>query len=418
MPRALLFLAFLASVASAAQAQTVSYFETKTYASGLAAGPDGNLWFPQGDSLGYMNSLGQLALVSTPHRPTGAITMGPDGQIWFARAGGIDSGPLHDGTFESHDAGVDPVSLAAGPDGNIWFGYAGGVGRMTPTGTTTLFPVVSQSGYPEYVYDMTSGPDGNIWFADYLSCGLRSITPAGQVASLSGYVGALRITSAHGALWITRLNLNSVTQVSPSGTTNGVYDGPYMDSGGVPTAAKARPSYPGALTAGADGRVWFGTENPVIGSVSPAGDLKFVALSNAPFGVTDLVAGADGNIWATTYPIAYNCVTPCPPPPATAPIGILRINLVNPAPRVTGFDNRNPRVMAIFGAGFVPDSVIQWNGVARTTIYVSPFEVRLSPEDSATAGARGGAFVVHNAAPGGGDSLPIILPSPRHRVVH
>jgi streptogramin lyase len=60
-----------------------------------------------------------------------------------------------------------PSEITAGPDGNIWFTefYGDKIGRITPSGTVTEFPIpTARSNPPDYI---TSGPDGNLWFGEH-----------------------------------------------------------------------------------------------------------------------------------------------------------------------------------------------------------------------------------------------------------
>src|SRR5437868_9389475 len=69
-----------------------------------------------------------------------------------------------------------PFDLTAGPDGNLWFtDGAGEIGRITPSGAITEFPVSSGS------FHITAGPDGNLWFTGYSTGEIRPITPAGRI---------------------------------------------------------------------------------------------------------------------------------------------------------------------------------------------------------------------------------------------
>jgi virginiamycin B lyase len=60
--------------------------------------------------------------------------------------------------------------IVAGPDGNMWFTYiirdkrtanAGKIGRITPQGTVSLYPIPIEHFEP---FAITVGPDKNIWF--------------------------------------------------------------------------------------------------------------------------------------------------------------------------------------------------------------------------------------------------------------
>ena len=58
--------------------------------------------------------------------------------------------------------------ITSGPDGNLWFTEshilsvgANEIGRITPSGTITEFPIPTSYGAPTGI---TAGPDGNLWF--------------------------------------------------------------------------------------------------------------------------------------------------------------------------------------------------------------------------------------------------------------
>ena len=52
--------------------------------------------------------------------------------------------------------------IVGGPDGNIWFTdwVRGGIGRLTSTGTVSLFPLPDPGSSP---MGIAAGPDGNLW---------------------------------------------------------------------------------------------------------------------------------------------------------------------------------------------------------------------------------------------------------------
>jgi streptogramin lyase len=64
--------------------------------------------------------------------------------------------------------------MTVGADGNLWFGEYSFIGRITPSGAVTQFPVTRYSG----AYDVTDGPDGNVWFAE-VGGKVGYVTPAG-----------------------------------------------------------------------------------------------------------------------------------------------------------------------------------------------------------------------------------------------
>jgi virginiamycin B lyase len=54
--------------------------------------------------------------------------------------------------------------ITAGLDGNLWFTEldANKIGRITPGGTITEFPLSSQA----LPFGISGGSDGNVWFAE------------------------------------------------------------------------------------------------------------------------------------------------------------------------------------------------------------------------------------------------------------
>src|SRR5438309_313530 len=106
---------------------------------GIAAGPDGNLWFTE-------ENLNKVASVTT----SGVFTEYP---IPTANSG--------------------PYDIAAGPDGNLWFTEesVSQVAKVTTSGVFTEYPIPTASTIPR---DITAGPDGNLWFTEVSSTSLPS----------------------------------------------------------------------------------------------------------------------------------------------------------------------------------------------------------------------------------------------------
>ena len=81
--------------------------------------------------------------------------------------------------------------ITAGPDGNLWFMDSGDfpdsgkIGRITPTGDITFFsiPLIASAGTFQ---DIVAGPDGSLWFTDrYLAVGPGCCDTGGRIDSVA-----------------------------------------------------------------------------------------------------------------------------------------------------------------------------------------------------------------------------------------
>jgi len=130
----------------------------------IAAGPDGNVWFTESLVLGS-NTASRIGRIT----PNGTVTefesgahgggpaalegiaAGPDGNLWFTGAVGQEIGRISPtGTVTEFASGVHcaPFGITAGADGNLWFTEAwlvgpsaGKIGRITSGGAVTEFPL-------------------------------------------------------------------------------------------------------------------------------------------------------------------------------------------------------------------------------------------------------------------------------------
>jgi streptogramin lyase len=271
--------------------------------SGVTVGPDGNLWFTErnGDAIGRVTPSGAVTdfpLPTTMAARSDPLTVGPDGNLWFMEyQGGIGritpSGAVTD--FPLPTAGLEAGPLTVGPDGNLWFresefgtyglgqfvfyGPTQRIGRITPSGAVTEFPLPTGSFPPGA---LTVGPDGNLWFTESKGAvgpegRIGRITPSGAVTDFplpttgADAEGPLTV-GPDGNLWFSEYHVSGATggigRITPSGV---VTDFP------LPTAG----NYAGALTVGPDGNLWFTEGNPgaiwfpggnmgTIGEINPA----------------------------------------------------------------------------------------------------------------------------------------------------
>ena len=119
-------------------------------------------------SIGRITTTGTVTNYADPSisEPIG-IAAGPDGALWFTNIGNNSIGRITTaGTVTNHTATYSayPEDITAGPDGALWFTNNGGysVGRITTAGTLTNYADSSISG-PKGI---TAGPDGALWFTN------------------------------------------------------------------------------------------------------------------------------------------------------------------------------------------------------------------------------------------------------------
>ncbi|HEY0781367.1 MAG TPA: hypothetical protein VGE98_02850, partial [Thermoanaerobaculia bacterium] len=128
--------------------------------SSITAGPDGNLWLIlSATQVGVMTTAGKLIdTISLPQPPP----------TFF---------PPFLGNFDSVN------NIVTGPDGNLWFceGLTPKIGRLTPDGDITEFPVPSTSDATSSPGGITAGPDGALWFTDAGARSIGRITTDGQM---------------------------------------------------------------------------------------------------------------------------------------------------------------------------------------------------------------------------------------------
>jgi streptogramin lyase len=230
-----------------------------------------------------------------PNALASGIAAGPDGAIWFTEPGyGGSAGKIGrlsvDGVYKEFALPSDsgPQYIATGPDGNLWFTEASSskIGRITPDGAVKEFALASGAGPNGIV----AGSDGRLYFTEFNSSKIGAITTTGTISETAtkvSFVGPRKIIAgADGNLWYTGYFGDSIGFQSPDGVTKGSFD--------TPTAWSA----PGDLVQGPDGNVWF-TEGAAdkIGRLNIAtGTIKEFSL---PIGTAphSIVAAEDGNLY-------------------------------------------------------------------------------------------------------------------------
>ncbi len=117
----------------------------------------------------------------------GGIAAGPDGNLWFtepevARIARITlKGVITE--FPLPDQKSLPIPIVAGRDGNLWFleVQANRIGRISTTGAIKEFLVPTASSIPLGLFGLTVGPDGNVWFTEMNEGKVGRITPGGAI---------------------------------------------------------------------------------------------------------------------------------------------------------------------------------------------------------------------------------------------
>ena len=242
-----------------------------TFLGGIAAGPDGALWFVAlarpFPIIGRLTSAGNMRTYSmgarARYRRPSSIAAGPDGRMWFTCAGGGRTSSLDaligniatNGRIKLYSLAPnhDLESITSGPDGALWFvdhkttasSYFGGIGQMMPTGQLREFGFNELP--PLNPQAISSGPDGALWFTEPYDIG--RLTTAGKITiygitspglSLKGIAAgsdrALWFTNQAGNGYIGRITVDGQVDAFPTPTQD---------------------SQPTGIALGPDGAMWF-----------------------------------------------------------------------------------------------------------------------------------------------------------------
>jgi virginiamycin B lyase len=254
------------------------------FPEGVAAGPDGAVWFtmdgPGGPGSPYAGAIGRITttghITSFPLPPPTDLNVHCDGQLSCSPG------------FNYHARGI-----AAGPEGDLWVtGGLESVWRVTPSGSVTTFATPTQFGFPSAI---TSGASGVLWAIDgtenqfYLRPRetLAQITPTGMITESSPLaseksgerLGPGIVSMPDGSLWLGGQGfLESVTptgQAVKHPVSSWVWDG----------------------TLGPDGDPWFSTSKGLI-TVTHSGQIREIPEHNGPyFQYSGIASGPHGTLW-------------------------------------------------------------------------------------------------------------------------
>ena len=249
------------------------------YPKDIVAGPDGSLWFCEGlkGKIGRLTPAGVLTefATSNPKSAPASITVGPDGALWFTEAGAAKvgrvttSGALTE--FSLPPLVIVPLGITTGPDGNLWLTSGTGIGRMTPGGSYTDFPISVPGAVLSLRFTIISGGDGNLWFTQQvagpsgLAGEINRITTQGVITTFTvpNFLAEPEdlVLGSDGNIWFTDPGLHKVGRISTSGQ---IAEYP------IPSSLPANVVNPISITSGPDGKLWF-TESklPGIARITP-----------------------------------------------------------------------------------------------------------------------------------------------------
>jgi streptogramin lyase len=208
-------------------------------------------------------------------------------------------------TPESH-----PGSIAVGPDGNGWFveGNANRIGRVTPAGVITEFPVPPvldpDTNEPDDANpsEIAAGPDGRLWFG--ISNGIATITTDGAIVEHGWGFPAYPMSIAFardGSAWTSELEQRQLEHVAADGSATA-----------IPFAADDP-----ALLASADGTLSaFDSAGPYRWRLAPGGQpqrqtMKVTESRGRPTtiraeGLQPVAAGPAGTLWVVANVVLPN----------------------------------------------------------------------------------------------------------------
>ena len=327
-----------------------------------------------------------------------------------------------------------PFQIAAGPDGNLWFTettlLAPKIGRITPTGVITEFPL---TGSAFIATDITAGPDGNLWVTlsdsgEAAFAAIGRMTPAGALtiyalpnpASNPGSI----VQGPDGALWFTEIIGNRIGRITIAGA---ITEFP------IPTSQ----SQPMSITSGSDGNLWF-TESGAgqIGRITPAGVITEFSIpsSGQPL---DIASAPNGSLWFTELSrlgriTTAGVITEFPVEPGSSP------RRISPGPDGNVWFTEPSRIGRVTAAGAItrfpvpsspgdaqgittgPDDAIWFtevadNKIGRITTGVVGDPTQILPVVGSTPGAGGSFFrtsvQLHNSGATPSTAIIVFHPS-------
>jgi virginiamycin B lyase len=325
---------------------------------GITAARDGDIWFtePSSSQIGLITPNGAITQfpIPTAHSEPADLALGAEGDIWFTEykankigrldpSGAISEFPVPLPAAKEPEEGpiglpslpppanaakmIGPSGIALGSEGNLWFTesassssvssiYGGEVGRITPAGVISEFPIPGRNSEPGAI---TWGPDGDLWFTERTFDGgvIGRVTPTGTIATFAlpeGHELGAIATGPDGDLWFTdRVSgsqkiVGMIGRITPTGKIRDF-------------SLPALKALPYAITLGADGDMWFtalptnaikqgphglsaGSTTGRIGRITPTGQVTEFATRHEVF---EMTTSPDGDLWFTDGCLLAGC---------------------------------------------------------------------------------------------------------------
>ncbi len=240
-------------------------------------------------------------------------------------------------------AGTVATALTSGPDGNLWFAatkrtYAGAgdvIGRISPRGEVTEFPLPSRPESELGVSSIVSGGDGYLYFTETAANRIGRISTGGYFEDSPlprpGSRPMALALAADGTLWASEEGIDSVVRLdntsgiateyklAPGARPSGIAaaDGLiWVSQPGTGTIGRVNPgnptasfplldrhSLPGAMVPGPTGKIWFAEgKGPQIGRVTASTSLQVRYVQQSVpgnGGTSSIVYGPRGDFWFT-----------------------------------------------------------------------------------------------------------------------
>jgi streptogramin lyase len=278
---------------------------TITYIGGVAS------WQHPESRYGWVGPNGSLGETAAPMPLSQGISIDAEGtawlpvrdansQSWLGRLSSTGTWSIVPGTW-----GVEWTTPAAG--GGVWFIQSEPdpisnrrgdkrleIGRVSEAGgVTATFPIIGTE--PELT-SIVEGHEGNAWFTRLFSGKIGRITPGGQLTEFplpAGVRPSSLVVDGEGNFWYSAWEVGRIGRITPTGA---------ITEFTLPTGVR-----PGKVTVGGDGRIWF-TEGTEIGSgegsvglgrITPAGRYTQIELPDRASEPQDLITGSEGDVWYT-----------------------------------------------------------------------------------------------------------------------